>query len=122
MRFFGFMTAPEFARFPQKIYQILQAEATKYPEKPYRFSRLGIVHGGPMSLARLHRHSEITIAAPLHCAPTTRSPRSSPCHLDVGRDSGQAGRLPGLGCNRIQLERCSQTRRSSDAHIIEMTR
>jgi hypothetical protein len=40
------MTAPEFARFPQQIYQILQAEATKYPGKPFCFSRLGIVQSG----------------------------------------------------------------------------
>jgi hypothetical protein len=40
------MTAPEFAGFLKKTYQILQLKATKYPGKPFRFSRLGIIQDG----------------------------------------------------------------------------
>jgi transposase InsO family protein len=48
VRFFGFMTAPEFAGFLKKTYQILQLKATKYPGKPFRFRRLGIIQDGLM--------------------------------------------------------------------------
>jgi hypothetical protein len=43
---FGFMTAPEFAGFLKKTYQILQLKAKKYLRKPFHFSRLGVVQNG----------------------------------------------------------------------------
>ena len=60
VHFFGFMTAPEFARFLQQIYQILWAEATKYPRKPFCFRRLGIVQS---ELNDVERH---TVASRQH--------------------------------------------------------